>query len=355
MQRPRRESDKIDKEGPSTEDLNHIFLQESPIRAPHKSFIQALLVNIFKIFSHGLSDKISPGSSQDLTQTSTRPWSRSTYYNDLWKCTVRLSQDRLRRTFQRLIENEHHRELSTVHKVTRRLCNRTTIWAIWHAQTDEQVARSMTKWAQNHNESDLTRTNDQRVARTQVRISPSTSTTMKSESWKCDRQCFAWLFAVSKIFHLPRNEPAASKVQQLPKMMKCQCQTKKCHKTFPTFQNTPQNHPLLRLPRKMTSETTSHFLPRVPFRFGNVHKVLSLPCRWKSVRCPKSDESLAPVTKNVHAPKTDTACTRERMSPGPHFARDFLWKRKIEELLRWNGTKLAGHRCDLLRPTPGLD
>ena len=164
---------------------------------------------------------------------------------------MKLSQDRLRRTFQiphkislpgslRIIENEHHRELSTVHKVTRRLCNRTTMWAIWHAQTDEQVARSMTKWAQNHNESDLTRTNDQRVARAQVRISPSTSTTMKSEAENVTDNVLPGFSLSLKYFTCPEMSLRHPKYSNCPKWWSASARPKNVTRRFQLFKTPPK-------------------------------------------------------------------------------------------------------------------
>ena len=89
------------------QDLHKIFWQ-GPVQ-DHAKTLHGCQQDFHKIFSPELvqvharaSNRISSGSSQHLlTRTSARPWSRPSHITGLQNCTMKLVQDRHRRTFHR--------------------------------------------------------------------------------------------------------------------------------------------------------------------------------------------------------------------------------------------------------------
>ena len=201
--------------------------------------------------------------------------------------------------------------------------------AIWHPQNDEKVARVISKFAPRYSGSRAIHTIDGRlgeqyrnshrattrairhaqsqetVARAHV-LAPNTVRTAKDELWKCQKRCLdlgfehslvrstkycacheKWASGIRSAAPATRNHHHVPnpKIRQFTKL-----------ETFWPCQNAVQIHQILRLPRKMTSETTS---PK---------------------KCPVSCARRAKKTSRPKMYRRDNAATRHGRSSN-HFLR----------------------------------
>ena len=242
-------------------------------------------------------------------------WSRFSYITDLYDCTMKLLQDCHGRTFQKTQRIQiscrdlrkaaktsiaPQRERSDRRKDTRGLRERhqnshhATTRAIRHAQSHEMAARA------------------------DNRFSPNTARTMKNEHWKSEKRCFTYIGFSHVFVEVYTAQYCAwhekSEVPQHGIIIMSQI---KNHVAFDAFKTSSHVHQILRLPRKMTSKTTTW--THACQCFSNIQKVSRLPCGWISLRCP------APITHNrapdlkmptkCHAFKKGRTSKNERRAP----------------------------------------
>ena len=151
-------------------------------------------------------------------------------------------------------------------------------------------------------------------------------------------QCFGYIFAgVYKVIAAPatKNEPEASEVPHLQHgiIIMSQIKNDDCFtkRGFRPFQNVIQIHQILRLPRRRRPKPPL-ILTHACQCFSSAPRVLQLPQRWKSVRCPapvtqnhvpdfKMSRKYHACKKNEHNPKNGH-CVRVKLhlgNHGPHF------------------------------------
>ena len=157
---------------------------------------------------------------------------------------------------------------------------RATMRAIWHNQSFERVAQASWKWAPRHNERNPTHTKWREGCASKYyiyRCSQIKHCAHHEELWtvniekvkKHQKTTFYpglshFLAQVYKVLHLRKMSP------RHPKCCGCHTESSSCYKSNSTkrdlrpFQHVVQVNQILLLPRKIASESTSHFDPCLP-------------------------------------------------------------------------------------------